>query len=139
MFYSSVTDISKEYEAIKDKVKLDSFVKCMEHFYPLIKPNKKYVFSFKNLSVESQTGIQVEIEEPMEPTFQTSQYNRHQVACLLAEATGDDCACNVGYNDEWLSYCCDFKDTCKCNVVGVACWEQYLKHLDEKRKYDEEN
>ena len=60
-------------------------------------------------------------------------YNAHEVACILAEATGDDCACNVNGNDEWLAFCCELQDVCP-HTVGVACWEQYLKHLDKKTK-----
>lgn len=61
-------------------------------------------------------------------------YNRHEVACILADAFGDTCACNFNGNDEWLPYYCDFAGK-KCpNVVGVACWEQYLKHLKEREE-----
>ena len=59
-------------------------------------------------------------------------YTAHEVACILADAFGDDCACNVNGNDEWLPQYCEFSST--CNVVGVACWEQYLKFLDRRKK-----
>lgn len=61
-------------------------------------------------------------------------YTAHEVAVILAEAIGDDCACNVNGNDEWLPYHCDFRDTVCPNPVGVACWEQFLKHHDKKPK-----
>lgn len=61
-------------------------------------------------------------------------YTAHEVAVILAEAIGDDCACNVNGNDEWLSFHCDFRDTVCPDVCGVACWEQFLKHLDKKPK-----
>ena len=54
-------------------------------------------------------------------------YTAHEVAELLAETIGDDCACNVNGNDEWLPRYCEFAETCCPNPVGVACWEQWLK------------
>ena len=55
-------------------------------------------------------------------------WNNHQVACLLADMFDDACACNYNGIDEWLPNLCDFKDTCCPKPVGVACWEQFLKH-----------
>lgn len=60
-------------------------------------------------------------------------YIVHDVAVILAEVTGDDCACNVHGNDEWLPMCCEFAETVCPDPGGVACWEQYLKWR-EKRK-----
>jgi hypothetical protein len=60
------------------------------------------------------------------------RWNNHEVAELLANIVGDDCACNISGNDEWLPEVCDFRGTSCPDVVGVACWEQYLKHLGEK-------
>ena len=59
-------------------------------------------------------------------------YNEHEVACILADAFGDPCACNYNGIDEWLPFHCDFTNTCCPTPVGVACWEQYLKYLDRK-------
>lgn len=59
-------------------------------------------------------------------------WNNHQVACLLADMFGDSCACNYNGIDEWLPNLCDFKDTCCPNPVGVACWEQFLKHTKSR-------
>ena len=61
----------------------------------------------------------------------------HEVACLLADAFGDTCACNYNGIDEWLPKVCDFKDICP-DVVGVACWEQYIKHFKEPRGEESE-
>ena len=55
------------------------------------------------------------------------QYTAHDVAVILAEFTGDDCACNFNGIDEWLPEKCELLDACP-NTCGVACWEQYLKH-----------
>lgn len=57
-------------------------------------------------------------------------YNNHEVACILADLFGDTCACNYNDIDEWLPSVCEFADTCCPNPVGVACWEQYLKHRE---------
>ena len=59
-------------------------------------------------------------------------YTRHEVACIIADLFGGTCACDYSGNDEWLPQYCDFAETNCPNVVGVTCWEQYLKHIDEK-------
>ena len=56
-------------------------------------------------------------------------YTRHEVAVILAEAFGDNCACNFNSNDEWLPEKCELLSACP-NPVGVACWEQYLKYKE---------
>ena len=60
------------------------------------------------------------------------EWNSHAVACLLAELFDDTCACNYNDIDEWLPSKCELLDSCP-NPVGVACWEQYLKHRAERR------
>lgn len=59
------------------------------------------------------------------------EWNNHTVACLLAEIFGDNCACNFNGIDEWLPEKCEVIDSCP-NPVGVACWEQFLKHRAER-------
>lgn len=61
-----------------------------------------------------------------------NKLNHHETACIIADLLGDTCACNFNGNDEWLPKYCDFVKTCCPSPVGVACWEQYLKHLDNK-------
>ena len=60
------------------------------------------------------------------------EWNNHTVACLLAELFEDACACNYNGIDEWLPEKCEVIDACP-NPVGVACWEQFLKHRAERR------
>jgi hypothetical protein len=60
------------------------------------------------------------------------EWNNHTVACLLAELFDDTCACNYNGIDEWLPSKCELLDSCP-NPVGVACWEQFLKHRTERR------
>lgn len=54
-------------------------------------------------------------------------YTEKEVAGIIAEIVGDDCACNVNGNDEWLSSVCELQDKCP-NPGGAKCWEQFLKH-----------
>lgn len=68
-----------------------------------------------------------------------NKYSAHEVAVILANAFGDDCACNFNGNDEWLPMVCDFRDTVCPNPCGVACWEQYLKHNPELLKEVEQD
>ena len=63
------------------------------------------------------------------------EWNNHTVACLLAELFDDTCACNYNGIDEWLPSKCELLDSCP-NPVGVACWEQFLKHRAERRTDD---
>ena len=65
------------------------------------------------------------------------KWNYHTVACLLAELFDDTCACNYNGIDEWLPSKCELPDSCP-HPVGVACWEQFLKHKPEPYKEDEE-
>lgn len=61
-------------------------------------------------------------------------YTAHEVAEILAEVTGDDCACDVNGNDEWLPEFCEFSQTVCPDPAGVACWEQWLKWRDKRPK-----
>jgi hypothetical protein len=64
-------------------------------------------------------------------------YTAHEVAEIIAEAMGDECACNINGNDEWLPEFCEFAQTVCPDPEGVACWEQWLKWRDKRPK--EEN
>ena len=79
------------------------------------------------------TRMLYEIQDILEglPSAQL-EWNNHTVACLLAELFDDTCACNYNGIDEWLPEKCELLDSCP-NPVGVACWEQYLKHRAERR------
>lgn len=59
------------------------------------------------------------------------EWNNHTVACLLADLFDDTCACNYNGIDEWLPEKCELFKSCP-NPVGVACWEQFLKHRVER-------
>ena len=66
------------------------------------------------------------------------KYTAHEVAMILADAFGDDCACNFNGIDEWLPFKCELLDACP-NPYGVACWEQYLKYRHCKDEMEEKS
>ena len=58
-------------------------------------------------------------------------YNTHEVAEILADFVHTNCACDYPGIAEWLSDKCDMSVK-ECDLrVGVTCWEQYLKHLND--------
>ena len=69
----------------------------------------------------------------MEQVKKKNKYSAHDVALILSDVFGDSCACNFNGNDEWLPEKCELLDTCP-DVVGVACWEQYLKWRGQKEE-----
>ena len=71
------------------------------------------------------------LRNELEQVKKKNKYSAHDVALILSDAFGDSCACNFNGNDEWLPEKCELLDTCP-DVVGVACWEQYLKWLGQK-------
>ena len=60
-------------------------------------------------------------------------YTAHEVAVIISDLFGDNCACNFNDIDEWLPFKCELLDACP-NPCGVACWEQYLKYKDRKEE-----
>ena len=46
-------------------------------------------------------------------------YTAHEVAVIIADLFGDDCACNFNDIDEWLPFKCELLDACP-NPCGVA-------------------
>ena len=78
-----------------------------------------------------------EWKRKQEEAISHNTYTTHEVAEILAEVIGDECACDVNGNDEWLPMCCEFSQTVCPDPEGVACWEQYLKW--RKKRPKEEN
>ena len=62
-------------------------------------------------------------------------YTAHEVAVIIANLFGDNCACNFNDIDEWLPFKCELLDACP-NPCGVACWEQYLKYRHCKNEME---
>ncbi len=54
-------------------------------------------------------------------------YTLDEVAEILANLYGDDCACNCSGNDEWLPQYCKYADTeCPVPKEKHGCWKQFL-------------
>ena len=73
---------------------------------------------------------------PTVDAIKAGSYTAHEVAEIIAELFGDNCACNFNDINEWLPFKCELIDACP-NTVGVACWEQYLKYRDERGNNNE--
>ncbi len=82
--------------------------------------------------IKNEGGYFGTVADEIMPSAQP-EWGNHMVACLLAELFDDTCACNYNGIDEWLPEKCEVIDACP-NPVGVACWEQYLKHRAERRE-----
>ena len=87
---------------------------------------KEAVALIRSLQTENE-----KLRAELERVKKKNKYSAHDVALILSDAFGDSCACNFNGNDEWLPEKCELLDTCP-DVVGVACWEQYLKWLGQK-------
>ena len=72
-------------------------------------------------------GYKPTLKNELEANMENGLYTAHEVAVILADAFGDECACNFNGNDEWLPFKCELIESCP-NTFGVACWEQYLKY-----------
>ncbi len=61
-----------------------------------------------------------------------------QVAKLLYEAFGDECACNFNGNDEWLPMVCRFCESGYCPDPSdkLDCWREFIRQHDKKPKED---
>ena len=71
----------------------------------------------------------------MEANMENGLYTAHEVAVIIAELFGDDCACNFNDIDEWLPFKCELIKSCPY-PDGVACWEQYLKYRPCKNEME---
>ena len=89
------------------------------------------VVRFNDLLASYQNVLVPELRAELEQVKKKNKYSAHDVALILSDAFGDSCACNFNGNDEWLPEKCELLDTCP-DVVGVACWEQYLKWRGQK-------
>lgn len=90
---------------------------------------ERCTFTFDANMDDVETALKLAIAALREQ--EQKRYTVHEVAVILAEFTGDDCACNFNDNNEWLPEKCELLAACP-RPVGVACWEQYLKHLAHK-------
>lgn len=80
-------------------------------------------------------GYKQTIKNEMEANMENGLYTAHEVAVIIADLFGDDCACNFNDIDEWLPLKCELIESCP-NTFGVACWEQYLKYRNCKNEME---
>ena len=89
-------------------------------------------FEEAKLSVKAETVI-VTIKNRIVCKFFKNKADFVEVskaAEILDEAFGNDYPCNFNNIDEWLPYLCEYANTCDCS--SVKCWEQLIKHYDER-------
>lgn len=90
---------------------------------------KEYHLVFETTDKGLARRIEKTFQNIMDGIELEPHWNNHTVACLLADVYGDPCACNYNDISEWLPEKCEVIDACP-NPVGVACWEQFLKHRE---------
>ena len=61
-------------------------------------------------------------------TPQNEALKLETVAEILAEQFGDECACNVNGNDEWLPMMCHYGDVCPNPPEHLGCWMEFLRN-----------
>lgn len=83
-----------------------------------------------NAIKQSELGCEFESVLLVPPV--EAKYSIHEVAQIIADLFGDNCACNFNGIDEWLGEVCEYRDTSCPDPGGVKCWEQYLIHKDKK-------
>lgn len=62
------------------------------------------------------------------------KYTSDEVAQILCEELGDECACNFNGNDEWLPFVCSGIDDCPEPKEKLFCWKEFLKHYKNKEQ-----
>lgn len=142
-----IINAEKAYESIKSLPSVQPYTdEEIQKMQELEQAQIQKAFELGKASAEAEQVKSVNInlllnEEQMEYILaqtkkQISQaqpeWNNRTVACLLADLFDDTCACNYNGIDEWLPEKCEVIDSCP-NPVGVACWEQFLKHRAERR------
>ena len=115
-----------EIQTCEDAVSRQAAIKTLEKGLPSEPLKSKYT---EGITVGF--GLAITWIEQLPAVQPQTEWNNHTVACLLAELFGDACACNFNGIDEWLPEKCEVIDACP-NPVGVACWEQFLKHRSRK-------
>ena len=124
--------VIKEFEAfVNGNCPSDSKHVChmelMETVLALLKEQKETISELQNAYGYLQKQY-FKAQDKLLKKQESKQYNRHEVACILADLFGDPCACHYYDIDTWLGDKCDFRETSCPKPVGVACWEQFLKH-----------
>lgn len=75
------------------------------------------------------------ILEALKADRQRGEWATDEVAELLANIFGDECACNWNGNDEWLPEVCKYAETtCPSPKEVNGCWKQFLIQGGARRK-----
>lgn len=131
-YYSEIETIKKIIQYIDDRFNSgehgDSY--WVDHCGERTTVDTGYAFEWWEHCMKPELDDWIEHLDCMGKGLMTN----HEVACILAELFGDDCACNFNNISEWLPKYCDFAETCCPDPVGVACWEQFLTHYNERLK-----
>ena len=127
-----------DYDKLIDAVKLcgstPKIDQCKQCAYWSGGDMSKCIPRMTTAAATALSTLQAENEKlrvELEQVKKKNKYSAHDVALILSDAFGDSCACNFNGNDEWLPEKCELLEACP-DVVGVACWEQYLKWRGQK-------
>ena len=120
---TALSTLQDENEKLKDQLYDGEGVNLVNYWMQQAKIEEN---GHRNCQAENE-----KLRAELERVKKKNKYSAHDVALILSDAFGDSCACNFNGNDEWLPEKCELLDTCP-DVVGVACWEQYLKWLGQK-------
>ena len=120
---TALSTLQAENEKLKDQLYDGEGVNLVNYWMQQAKIEEN---GHRNCQAENE-----KLRAELERVKKKNKYSAHDVALILSDAFGDSCACNFNGNDEWLPEKCELLDTCP-DVVGVACWEQYLKWLGQK-------
>ena len=86
----------------------------------------------RNSTASEATKVTAFVFADIAPTVDAVEVDT--VAEMLAYVHGDECACNFGCHDEWLSMVCDYAETeCPHPTEPNGCWKQFVKHWGERK------
>lgn len=122
---TAISTLQAENESLKEKLYDGEGVNLVDYWMQQAKIEEN---GHRNCQAENER-----LRDEMKRVKKKNKYSAHDVALILSDAFGDSCACNFNGNDEWLPEKCELLDTCP-DVVGVACWEQYLKWRGQKEE-----
>ena len=123
-----------DIEKLIKRLKCPQIQSCpMDGEYPSCKTCQKDLRQEVITALSTLQTKNKKLRDELEQVKKKNKYSAHDVSLILSDVFGDSCACNFNGNDEWLPEKCELLDTCP-DVVGVACWEQYLKWRDQKEE-----
>lgn len=94
--------------------------------------SENYIFC-RRCGARNGTGNAPTLTQPNEPL------TLEMVAEILAEQFGDECACNVNGNDEWLPMMCHYADVCPDPPEHLGCWMELLRNKYRRPPEGEED